>query len=136
MVVLCLSSLAMIAGLTGCGSSGEKLAPVAGKITVNGKPLTIIDLSGIPSEVADVVVSLTCRLTFDFALWSERERMPPVLLVCEEAHRYVPAARGIGFAAAGRAITRLAREGRKYGISLWDDQAKTAVAPVCGFESR
>src|ERR1700730_14700895 len=62
------------------------------RIPVCGKPLTIIDLSGIPSEIADVVVSLSCRLTFDFALWSDRERMPPVLLVCEEAHRYVPAA--------------------------------------------
>jgi len=61
------------------------------RIPVAGKPLTIIDLSGIPSEIADVVVSLSCRLTFDFALWSERDRMPPILLVCEEAHRYVPA---------------------------------------------
>src|SRR5207302_7848694 len=78
----------------------------------------IIDLSGIPTEIADVVVAMLCRLTFDFALWSERERMPPVLLVCEEAHRYVSASPGVGFAAAGRAITRLAREGRKYGIAL------------------
>jgi DNA helicase HerA-like ATPase len=88
------------------------------RIPVDGKPLTIIDLSGIPSEITDVLVSLTCRLTFDFALWSEREQMPPVLLVCEEAHRYVPASPGQGFAAAGRAVTRLAREGRKYGIAL------------------
>jgi DNA helicase HerA-like ATPase len=88
------------------------------RIPVEGKPLTIIDLSGIPSEIADVVVSLTCRLTFDFALWSERGRMPPMLLVCEEAHRYIPAAPDAGFPAAGRAVTRLAREGRKYGISL------------------
>jgi DNA helicase HerA-like ATPase len=99
----------------------DNLSQIVGRllrIPVAGKPLAIIDLSGIPSEIADVVVSLICRLTFDFALWSERERMPPVLLVCEEAHRYVPANAGIGFAAAARAITRLAREGRKYGISL------------------
>jgi DNA helicase HerA-like ATPase len=88
------------------------------RIPVSGKPLTILDLSGIPSEIADAVVSLCCRLTFDFALWAERERRPPVLLVCEEAHRYVPAAEGIGFAATTRAISRIAREGRKYGISL------------------
>lgn len=88
------------------------------RIPVNGKPLTIIDLSGIPTEIVDVVVSLVCRLTFDFALWSERERMPPVLLVCEEAHRYIPAAEPIGFGATARAITRIAREGRKYGVSL------------------
>ena len=88
------------------------------RIPARGKPLTIIDLSGIPSEIADVVVSLVCRLTFDFALWSDRERTPPVLLVCEEAHRYVPAAEPIGFGATARAITRIAREGRKYGVSL------------------
>jgi len=88
------------------------------RIPVQGKPLAIIDLSGIPSEIADVVVSVSCRLTFDFALWSDRARMPPVLLVCEEAHRYVPASPDIGFGATRRAITRLAREGRKYGISL------------------
>jgi hypothetical protein len=85
---------------------------------VNGKPLTIIDLSGVPAEVTDVVVSLVCRLIFNFALWSDRKRLPPVLLVCEEAHRYVPASEPIGFGATSRAITRIAREGRKYGVSL------------------
>jgi DNA helicase HerA-like ATPase len=87
------------------------------RIPVAEKPLTVMDLSGVPSEVADVIVSLVCRLTFDFAVWSERARMP-VLLVCEEAHRYVPADERIGFPAAARAITRIAREGRKYGIAL------------------
>src|SRR4029077_12805896 len=99
----------------------DTLAQIVGRllrIPVNEKPLTIVDLSGVPTEIADVVVSMLCRLTFDFALWSEREQMPPVLLVCEEAHRYVPASPDLGFAAAGRAITRLARDGRKYGISL------------------
>jgi DNA helicase HerA-like ATPase len=88
------------------------------RIPVNAKPVTIIDLSGIPSEITDVVVSLVCRLIFDVALWSDRQRLPPVLLVCEEAHRYVPAAEPIGFGATARAITRIAREGRKYGVSL------------------
>ena len=76
---------------------------------VRGKPLTIVDLSGVPTEIADVVVSLLCRLLFDFAVWSERDRMPPVLLVCEEAHRYVPEDARVGFAATARAITRLCR---------------------------
>ena len=88
------------------------------RIPVNGKPMTIIDLSGIPSEITDVVVSLVCRLIFDVALWSDRQRLPPVLLVCEEPHRYVPADVPIGFGATARAITRIAREGRKYGVSL------------------
>jgi len=88
------------------------------RIPVDGKPLTIIDLSGVPSEITDVVVSLICRLTFNLALWSDRERLPPILLVCEEAHRFVPASEPIGFGATSRAITRIAREGRKYGVSL------------------
>jgi DNA helicase HerA-like ATPase len=85
---------------------------------VRGKPLTIVDLSGMPGEIVDVVVSLLCRVLFDFAVWSERDRMPPVLLVCEEAHRYIPEDERVGFSATSRAITRLAKEGRKYGVSL------------------
>ncbi len=88
------------------------------RLPVEGKPISILDLSGIPSEVVDVVVSLTCRVIFDFALWCEHERMPPLLVVCEEAHRYVPADPSAGFASAARAITRIAKEGRKYGVSL------------------
>jgi uncharacterized protein len=68
----------------------DSLAQIVGRllrIPVDGKPITIIDLSGIPSEIANVVVSMIGRLIFDFSLWSERERMPPILLVCEEAHR-------------------------------------------------
>jgi uncharacterized protein len=88
------------------------------RIPPAGKPVTVIDLSGLPSEVTDVVVSLACRIMFDFVLWSEDIDVPPILLVCEEAHRYTPADERVGFAAAARAITRLAKEGRKYGISL------------------
>jgi DNA helicase HerA-like ATPase len=87
-------------------------------IPVAGKPLTIIDLSGVPSEIADVVVSLSCRVMFDFTLWSDPERRPPILLVCEEAHRYLPQDEPADFAAGARAITRIAKEGRKYGLSL------------------
>ena len=107
------------------------------RIPVNGKPMTIIDLSGIPSEITDVVVSLVCRLIFDVALWSDRQRLPPVLLVCEEAHRYVPADQPIGFGATARAITRIAREGRKYGVSLalisqLPSQLSAEVLSQCG----
>jgi DNA helicase HerA-like ATPase len=107
------------------------------RIPADGKPLTILDLSGVPAEIADVVVSLACRITFDFCRWSERDQMPPVLLVCEEAHRYVPVDERIGFAATTRAITRIAKEGRKYGISLGlvsqrpSDLAVTALSQ-CG----
>lgn len=99
----------------------DTLAEVLGRlmrIPVNGKPIAILDLSGMPSEVTDVVVSLCCRLIFDFALWSKRESVPPILIVCEEAQRYVPSRQESGFDATERVITRIAKEGRKYGISL------------------
>ncbi len=88
------------------------------RIPVDGKPITIIDISGVPSEIVDVVVSVLCRLIFEFALWSDRKKAPPILLVCEEAHRYVPRDDQAGFAPTRRSISRIAKEGRKYGLSL------------------
>jgi len=49
-------------------------------------------------------------------MWSERKI--PILLVCEEAHRYIPADTTLGFNSTRRAISRIAKEGRKYGVSL------------------
>lgn len=88
------------------------------RIPVDGRPVTIIDLSGVPSEIIDVVVSLMCRMIFDFALWSARPHDVPLLIVCEEAHRYVPRDESLGFGPTRRVISRIAREGRKYGVSL------------------
>jgi DNA helicase HerA-like ATPase len=86
------------------------------RIPVNGKPITILDISAVPSEVLNVVVSLVCRLTFDFAMWSETT--VPITIVCEEAHRYAPRDKELGFEPAKRALSRIAKEGRKYGVSL------------------
>lgn len=86
------------------------------RIPVAGRPITILDLSGIPSEAVNVIVSVLCRLTFDFALWSVTPI--PVTIVCEEAHRYAPRDRSLGFEGATRALFRIAKEGRKYGVSL------------------
>jgi DNA helicase HerA-like ATPase len=86
------------------------------RIPVQGKPVTIVDLSSVPSEVLNVVVSVICRMTFDFALWSEGSM--PVLLVCEEAHRYVPSDAAQGFEPTKKVLSRIAKEGRKYGVSL------------------
>ncbi len=99
----------------------DELAPILSRLLrmpVEGKPMTIIDISGVPSEVVDVVVSVFCRVIFDFALWSDRDRAQPILLVCEEAHRYIPQDESVGFESTKRAITRIAKEGRKYGVSL------------------
>jgi len=88
------------------------------RIPVNGKPMTILDLSAVPSEITNVVVSMLCRLVFDFALWSVPSEQIPMLLVCEEAHRYIPRDPHTGFEPTRRAISRIAQEGRKYGVSL------------------
>jgi uncharacterized protein len=88
------------------------------RIPVDGRPITIVDISGVPSEIVDVVVSVLVRLVFELKVWSERGAAPPVLLVCEEAHRYIPNDPAAGFAPTKRAIDRIAKEGRKYGISL------------------
>ena len=85
------------------------------RIPVDGKPISILDLSGVPSEIVNVVVSVLCRITFDFAIWADRR--VPILLVCEEAHRYA-AQSGLGFEPTKIALARLAKEGRKYGVSL------------------
>jgi len=96
----------------------DGMAQVLGRIfrvPVNKKPITILELTGIPTEIVNVVVSVLCRMTFDFALWGEGH--VPVTIVCEEAHRYVPAAAS-AFEPCKRAIAKIAKEGRKYGASL------------------
>jgi DNA helicase HerA-like ATPase len=86
------------------------------RVPVNNKPITIVELTGLPTEIINVVVSVLARMTFDFAHWSEGK--VPLTLVCEEAHRYVPAADHLGFEPCKRAIAKIAKEGRKYGVAL------------------
>jgi uncharacterized protein len=85
-----------------------------------GKSLRIIDISGLPNEVAGILTALIARLTFQYKLWQTREEREkdPVLFVCEEAHRYVPRNGEAQYKEAQMAIRRIAKEGRKYGIGL------------------
>jgi DNA helicase HerA-like ATPase len=78
--------------------------------------VSILKLASLPDEVVDAVVCVLSRLAFDFALWSDGAM--PILLACEEAHRYASADHQSGFAPARRALKRIAREGRKYGVHL------------------
>jgi DNA helicase HerA-like ATPase len=97
----------------------DNLAATLGRIfrvPAQGRPLAILDLSSLPSEVLNVVVAIVCRLAFDFAVCSGQKL--PLLLVCEEAHRYAPQDSAPEFEPAKRALSRIAKEGRKYGISL------------------
>jgi DNA helicase HerA-like ATPase len=83
-----------------------------------GKPISIIDMSGVPSDITSVVVAVLSRMVFDYAIWSRNEPQRPILLVCEEAHRYVPSDRVTTGASVRKILERIAKEGRKYGVAL------------------
>ncbi len=83
-----------------------------------GKPISIIDVSGVPSDITSTVVAVLSRLVFDFAIWGREEKTRPILLVCEEAHRYVPSEKHADGSSVAKILGRIAKEGRKYGISL------------------
>jgi uncharacterized protein len=98
---------------------GDTMAEVISylfRLPANGRPMTVMQLAGFPAEVVDSVVSVCCRMAFDFGLWSDG--VSPLLFVCEEAHRYAAADRNIGFGPTRKAVSRIAKEGRKYGVFL------------------
>ncbi|MDK1490359.1 DUF87 domain-containing protein [Sinorhizobium sp. 7-81] len=86
------------------------------RIPGEGRPIATFELAGIPSEVVNSVASVLCRMAFEIGLWSDGG--VHMLVVCEEAHRYVPADPSLGFLPTRQAIARIAKEGRKYGVSL------------------
>src|SRR5689334_12351159 len=88
------------------------------RLPSQGRPISIVGVSGVPSEVTSVVVSVLARMVFDYAIWSRTEAQRPLLLVCEEAHRYVPKDETSGGQAVRKILERIAKEGRKYGVSL------------------
>ncbi len=92
---------------------------------LNKANVSIIDLSGVPFEVLSITISLISRIIFDFCfhyskLKHERDELNnvPFMIVCEEAHNYVPKNGGAEYASSRKSIERIAKEGRKYGISL------------------
>ncbi|MBS0248268.1 MAG: DUF87 domain-containing protein [Proteobacteria bacterium] len=98
---------------------GDTMAEILGslfRLPPNGKPMTVMQMAGFPAEVVDSVVSVLCRMAFDFGLWSDGAA--PLLFVCEEAHRYAPSDKRVGFGPTKRALSRIAKEGRKYGVFL------------------
>ncbi|WP_075383687.1 anti-phage-associated helicase HerA [Acinetobacter pittii] len=91
--------------------------------------ITIIDLSDVPFEVLTITVSVISRLIFDYGYFYKRQRFEinpeevinndvPILMVYEEAHKYVPNSELTKYRASKIAIERIAKEGRKYGITL------------------
>lgn len=86
------------------------------RIPGENRPICTFQLAGIPSEVVNSVASVLCRMAFEVALWSDGAIH--MLVVCEEAHRYIPSDPSLGFVPTRQAIARIAKEGRKYGVSL------------------
>jgi hypothetical protein len=86
------------------------------RLPMGNHPVTIVQLAGLPNEVVNSVVSVLARLAFDVAAWSTGPYQ--VAFICEEAHRYIPSDSSQGFEPTRRAIGRIAKEGRKYGVSL------------------
>ncbi len=78
--------------------------------------ITIWDMSGVPSDVVKTISALIARLTFDFNFWNPKRIDLPILLVFEEAHNYLSTSTE-GSKAARRTVERIAKEGRKYGVS-------------------
>lgn len=102
-------------------SSGkDEIKDIISQFVSSNNTLKIVDLSGIPNDVAGIVSSTIARLLFMYKLWETplERKADPILLVCEEAHRYVPNRGEAEYIAAQDAIKRVAKEGRKYGIGL------------------
>jgi uncharacterized protein len=103
----------------GRGATEDNIEAVLGKlfrIPLEGRPITVLQLAGLPSEVLNAVVSVLARLAFDISMWSSGNF--EVLVLCEEAHRYVPQDAKLGFAPTRQSIARIAKEGRKYGCYI------------------
>jgi len=77
----------------------------------------VIDLSGVPFDVVNILVSLLGRVIFDFNLWNPARRDFPVLIVFEEAHNYLSGDLTSRHRAARKTVEKIAKEGRKYGVS-------------------
>ncbi len=102
------------------GEKDDPFPSIVVPLVGDGPQPRVIDLSGVPNEVAGVSSAVIARMLFNLKVWqtSEERAADPVLLVCEEAHRYVPNRGEAQYEAAQEAIRRIAKEGRKYGVGL------------------
>ncbi len=82
------------------------------------RPITVIDLSTVPFDVRPTVSAQIGRLAFEFNYWNPQYRDFPLLLVCEEAHAYIPRDNDPRYEGTRKSMQRIAKEGRKYGVGL------------------
>jgi hypothetical protein len=80
--------------------------------------ITVIDLSSVPTDVRPAISAQVGRLAYEFNYWNPRRRDFPITLICEEAHAYIPREKGGQFDGTKKMMERIAKEGRKYGVSI------------------
>lgn len=102
------------------GGTEDPFPSVIAQLSGDGPQPRVVDLSGVPNEVAGISSAVIARTLFSLKVWqtAAERAADPVLLVCEEAHRYVPDMGEAQYEAAQEAIRRIAKEGRKYGVGL------------------
>lgn len=101
------------------GKTNQDLDSLVASWVGHAKPITVIDLSGAPSDVLSLVTGTVLRIVYDTLFWSADlaigGRSQPLLVVLEEAHLFLPEGRD---STAQRAVAKIAKEGRKYGVGL------------------
>ena len=102
------------------------------------KPITVFDVSSLPSEMLPTIVGTMLRVVYDMLFWSQElpigGRQQPLLVVLDEAHRFVPEG---GNSPAHRTLSMIAKEGRKYGTGLMlvtqrPSEIDSAILSQCG----
>lgn len=127
--------------LTNETSTKLSLVDYFGRLFGIGSPiqkyLNILDLSGLPSEVRNVCIGVLSRLCFDYKYWDLDPEDLPLALILEEAHTYIPEENSSRFSLCRERVERIAKEGRKYGLSLVvvsqrPSNISTTVLSQCG----
>src|SRR5690606_8992769 len=97
----------------------EWLHDLAVKLLGTAPGIKILDFSEVPSDVLPIVVGVLARVLYEIHFWTEEGNRTPITFVCDEAHLYLPAGKPAATEArALDAFERIAKEGRKYGVSL------------------
>ena len=124
--------------MQGWDGSEDPMPSVLAQILGEGAAVRVVDLSGVPNEVAGTASAAVARTLFSVKIWQSvvERQTSPVVLVCEEAHRYVPNSGEAQYETAQSAIKRIAKEGRKYGIGLFlvsqrPSEVETTVLSQC-----
>ena len=102
-------------------TSSETLPDLLRDFVGLGEPrakVTIIDLSAVPYDIHHTVTSQIGRLAFEFNFWNPRCREFPLFLICEEAHSYITREASAEHRQTRRAMERIAKTGRKYGVGI------------------